>query len=328
MSSLTPAATAAFYRSVITINGRIPMLLCVLCWSTSGLFIKFIGWHPMVIAGLRSGIAAVFMLLVRRGSLFAGASPGALTGKTSKGVPGMILLLAAAFSSAGTKILYVTANKLTSPANAILLHHSAPVWAAFLGWFLIGERPGKRQWVSLVFVCAGLLLFFINSLNRGSLAGDGAALAAGLCFGAGMVFLRMNREGSPALCLFLSHCIPFVLGLPFIISHPPVFTPASAAAILFLGIVQVGAASLLYAYSIKRLRAIDAVFIDQLEPVLNPVWVFIFSGEVPAPLSMLGGIIIIGAVLMSQVSGVPNLAFRLYRNCLHGIRRFKIIFPH
>jgi drug/metabolite transporter (DMT)-like permease len=153
------------------------------------------------------------------------------------------------------------------------------------------------------------MLFFINGLQGGSLAGDGAALAAGLCFGASMVFLRMNREGSPALCLFLSHCIPFVIGLPFLISHPPVFTPASAAAILFLGIVQVGAASLLYAYSIKRLRAIDAVFIDQIEPVLNPVWVFVFSGEAPAPLSMAGGIIIIGAVLVSQISRVPWLSF-------------------
>ncbi|MFP3090049.1 DMT family transporter [Treponema sp. TIM-1] len=276
------------------------MLLCVLCWSTSGLFIKFIGWHPMVIAGLRSGIAAVFMLLVRRGRLFTGAVPRSAPGKPARSVPGLILLLAAAFSSAGTKILYVTANKLTSPANAILLHHSAPVWAAFLGWFLIRERPEKRQWVSLVFVGTGLLLFFVNGLQGGSLAGDAIALAAGVCFGAAMVFLRMNREGSPGFCLFLSHCIPFALGLPFIITHPPVFTPASAGAILFLGIVQVGVASLLYAYSIKRLRAIDAVFIDQLEPLLNPVWIFIFSGEVPAPLSMLGGIIIIGAVLMSQ----------------------------
>ncbi|MDR1108718.1 MAG: DMT family transporter [Spirochaetaceae bacterium] len=282
------------------------MLACVLCWSTSGLFIKFIDWHPMVIAGLRSGIAALCMLLVQRGSLFAGVSPRSPDGKPPQGAPGMVLLLAAACFSAGTKILYVTANKLTSPANAILLHHSAPVWAAFLGWFLIGERPGKRQWVSLAVVCAGVLLFFVNGLKGGSLAGDGVALAAGICFGAAMVFLRMNREGSPAFCLFLSHGIPFTLGLPFIITYPPVVTPASAGAMLFLGMVQVGIASLLYAYSIKRLRALDAVFIAQVEPVLNPVWVFLFSGEVPAPLSMLGGLIIIGAVLMSQTPPVPR----------------------
>jgi drug/metabolite transporter (DMT)-like permease len=301
------------------------MLLCVLCWSTSGLFIKFIDWHPLVIAGLRSGIAAVFMLLVRGGSLLADAAPGArktaAAGKRSsaekrpgggetpparfKAAPGAGLLLAAALGSAGTKVLYVTANKLTSPANAILLHHSAPIWAAFLGWFLIGERPGKRQWVALAFICLGLPLFFADGLKSGRLAGDGAALAAGLCFGASMVFLRMNREGSPALCLFLSHCVSFVIGLPFIISRPPVFSPVSAGAILFLGIVQVGIASLLYAYSIKRLRAVDAVFIDQLEPVLNPVWVFVFSGEIPSPLSIAGGITVIAAVLMSQGRGKP-----------------------
>jgi drug/metabolite transporter (DMT)-like permease len=275
------------------------MLLCVLCWSTSGLFIKFIDWHPLVIAGLRSGIAAVFMLLFQGKSLFQAVTPRAQRAASGK-TPGAGLFLAAVFSSAGTKILYVAANKLTSPANAILLHHSAPVWAAFLGWFLAGERPGKRQWAALGFVYAGLLLFFVEGLKSGNIAGDGVALAAGICFGASMVFLRMNREGSPALCLFLSHCVPFVAGLPFILARPPVLTLTSTAAILFLGIVQVGTGSLLYAYSIKRLRAIDAIFIAQLEPVLNAVWIFVFLGEAPALLTATGGIILIGAVLLSQ----------------------------
>jgi drug/metabolite transporter (DMT)-like permease len=296
-------------------SGSFCMLLCVFCWSTSGLFIKFIDWHPMVISGLRSGIAALFMLLVNGKAMFARKpAPGTIsTGANQTPSPmsekapsdiksGAGLLLAAAFASAGTKILYVLANKLTSPANAILLHHSAPVWAAFLGWILIGERPRKKQWAALALICAGLVLFFVNGLRRGSIAGDATALAAGVCFGASIVFLRMNRKGSPALCLFLSHCIPLALSIPFIISRPPVFSVQSGAAILFLGIVQVGIASLLYAYSIKRLKAVDAVFIDQLEPVLNPVWIFVVTGEIPATGSIAGGIIIIAAVLMSQES--------------------------
>jgi drug/metabolite transporter (DMT)-like permease len=275
------------------ISGSQCMLLCVLCWSTSGLFIKFIDWHPMVISGIRSGIAALFMLLIKGRKLFPRPP------ERSRPKPGAALLLAAAFASAGTKILYVLANKLTSPANAILLHHSAPIWAAFLGWLLIGERPGKGQWAALGLICGGLTLFFINGLRYKSLAGDGTALAAGICFGASMVFLRMNREGAPEFCLFLSHCIPLAVSVPFIIASPPVFTLPSAGSVLFLGILQVGAASLLYAYAIKRLRAIDAVFIDQLEPVLNPLWVFIFTGELPAALSIAGGLIIIAAVLMN-----------------------------
>jgi drug/metabolite transporter (DMT)-like permease len=277
------------------------LLLCVILWSTSGLFIKFIDWHPLVISGLRSGIAALFMLLVNGRRLFAlrlrpaqGCAPPGTTGA------GMGLLLAAALTSAATKILHVLANKLTSPANAILLHHSAPVWAAFLGWLLIGEKPVKKQWAALVLISGGLVLFFANGLKGGSIAGDATALAAGICFGASMVLLRMNREGSPALCLFVSHSIAVLVSIPFIATHPPEFTPANTASILFLGIVQVGIASLLYAYSIKRIRTLDAVFIAQLEPVLNPVWVFAFTGETPAPLSIAGGVVIIAAVLLSQ----------------------------
>jgi drug/metabolite transporter (DMT)-like permease len=270
-------------------NGKITMLVCVLLWSTSGLFIKFINWHPMVIAGLRSAIAAMFMLLVSGKRIFVRRA-SAKTG----------LLWAAACTSAATKILYVLANKLTTPANAILLQHSAPVWAIFLAWLLIGEKPSKKQCAALVLVCLGLTVFFANGLGSASFIGDGTALAAGMCFGASMVFLRMNREGSPALCLFLSHCIPVALSIPFIAANPPVFTAASVAAILFLGIFQVGIASLLYAYSIKRIHTLDAVFIDQLEPVLNPVWVFVATSEIPAHLSIVGGAIIVAAVLLSQ----------------------------
>jgi drug/metabolite transporter (DMT)-like permease len=277
------------------------MLLWVFCWSTSGLFIQFIDWHPLVISGVRSGIAALFMLLVSGGKVLK--RPDA-----RDGARGALLLLAAAGTSAGTKILYVLANKLTTPANAIVLHHSAPIWAAFLGWALIGERPRKNQWAALPFVCLGIFLLFINGLRYGSrdgdsIVGDAVALAAGICFAASMVFLRMNRAASPALCLFLSHCIPFVIGLPFIIRSPPVFTAKSVAAIIFLGIVQVGAASLLYAHAIKRIRAIDAVLISQLEPVLNPLWIFLATGAIPAPLSIAGGVIIILAVLAGQKHG-------------------------
>ncbi|MDR3284328.1 MAG: DMT family transporter [Treponema sp.] len=283
-------------NTALTGGGKKAMLLCVLLWSTSGLFIKFIDWHPLVISGFRSGIAALCMLLVNGKRLFALRPRSA----QARALPGWWLLLAAALASAATKILYVLANKLTSSANAILLHHSAPVWAAFLGWLLLGEKPIKKQWAALVLISGGLALFLANGLRGGSIVGDGTALAAGICFGASMVLLRMNREGSPLLCLFVSHCIPVLVSVPFIASHPPLFTPANTASILFLGIVQVGIASLLYAYSIKRIPALDAVFIAQVEPLLNPLWVFAFTGEIPAPLSIAGGAVIIAAVLLSQ----------------------------
>jgi len=63
--------------------------------------------------------------------------------------------------------------------------------------------------------------------------------------------------------------------------------------------VQTGIGSLLYSYSMKRLRAVDAVLIGELEPVLNPLWVYLATGEIPGPLSMAGGIIIITGVLIS-----------------------------
>jgi drug/metabolite transporter (DMT)-like permease len=83
--------------------------------------------------------------------------------------------------------------------------------------------------------------------------------------------------------------------------YPPVFSTESAAAILFLGLIQIGLASLLFSYGIKRLPAVQAMLTATAEPVLNPVWVFLAVGEKPALLSIFGGVIIIAAVLVSTM---------------------------
>jgi siroheme synthase-like protein len=279
------------------------MLLCVLCWSTSGLFIKLIDWHPMVISCVRSAIAALFMAAVYGRSMFARPLRPVL----KPAIFGISALPVAALASAATKILYVTANKLTSPANAILLQHTAPVWVALAGCVFLGERPRKTQWIALALAGGGIVIFFSGGVRSGGLAGDAAALLAGVSFALGMVALRSLKDGTPALALFCSHLITAAAGLPFLFTNTPHVTVKSMGAVVFLGLVQIGAASLLYSYAIKRLPAIKTALLSQIEPVLNPAWVFLFTRELPSRYAISGGILIIAAALIDHIQEAPPL---------------------
>jgi siroheme synthase-like protein len=214
---------------------------------------------------------------------------------------GVSAFAVAALASAATKILYVTATKLTSPVNAILLQHTAPVWAALAAGFLLRERVRPAQWFAVVLAASGSAVFFLRHPLVGRPTGDFIALLSGITFALSMLALRSLKDASPALALFFSHLITAAIGLPFVIAAPPALSAADIARVAFLGLVQVGAASLFYAYAIKRLSAINAMLIAQLEPVLGPLWLFIFAGSIPTCHAIAGGAAIIAAVVVSSI---------------------------
>jgi drug/metabolite transporter (DMT)-like permease len=129
------------------------------------------------------------------------------------------------------------------------------------------------------------------------------ALLSGITFALSMIALRSLKDASPALALFFSHLIPVAIGLPFVFIAPPALTTANNARVTFLGLVQVGTASLLYAYAIKGLPAVYALLIAHLEPVLNPMWLFIVLGDLPSLYAVAGGAGIITAVVISSLGG-------------------------
>ena len=256
--------------------GQGAILLCALLWSTSGLFIKLLDWHPVVISGSRSVLATGLLLALRyvsrRRKTETGNYPLPEIAKTGKNkIVNMLTLAAFGLCYASTMILFVVANKLTASANAILLQYTAPVWAALLGWLILREKPHWEQWCALVFVGAGLFLVFSGGLAKGSLLGDMTALLSGMAFAANSVVLRLKKDGNPADILIFSHIICALFSVPFFFLHPPAINTANILSILFMGLFQIGAASALFAYGIKRVPAVQAMLTATIEPVLNPV---------------------------------------------------------
>ena len=280
-------------------TGYVSIFLCALLWSTSGLFIKLVDWHPMTIAGSRSLLAAIFLLALK-------FIPGKknISGKKEllfamiKESPKLTL---AGLCYAATMILFVIANKLTAAANAIMLQYTAPIWAALFGWFFLKERPRWEQWTALVIVSLGMFFVFSGSLVSGSLKGDIIALISGIAFAANTVVLRARKARNPADILIFSHIMCFLFSIPFFFLYPPPISVLNLACISFMGIFQIGLASALFAYGISRVTAVQAMLTAAIEPVLNPVWVLLVTGEGPKSEVIAGGAVIIAAVVFSSV---------------------------
>ncbi len=260
------------------------LALCAMLWSSGGLFIKSVSWHPLAIAAVRS--------------LFGGVTILTLIGKPK--ITFSFSQIAAAFCNAGTMLLFVSATKLTTAANAILLQYSAPIFVAVLGWAILKERPKWEHWIALVFITVGISIFFLDKVSAGNFLGNVLAAVSGITFALFAVFMRMQKDGSAVESVLLSHCITFIAGIPFFLTVPPSFGAAGWGALLFLGVFQVGVSSILFSRGIKHVPAVQAMLIAVLEPILNPIWVFLVLGERPSHGAVVGGLIIVAAVTVSS----------------------------
>jgi drug/metabolite transporter (DMT)-like permease len=152
-------------------------------------------------------------------------------------------------------------------------------------------------------VLIGLLLFFKDGLAGGSFWGDCIAVLSGIAFGLHSVFMRLQKDGNPRDALIMSHWITAAACIPFLFTAPPEFNLPNCLAIVFMGIIQIGAASLLFSYGIRRVRAVQAMLTAVVEPVLNPLWVLAVTGEKPGIPALLGGGVILTAVIASSLIG-------------------------
>lgn len=282
------------------------LVLCGLFWSSAGVLIKFVDWNAIAIWSARSAIAALTLYAVRRPSL-RGI-------QRAEWYPAIALAM--------TTGLFVIANKLTTPANAILIQYSAPVWVALLGQWFLGERARPLDWLTIVLVLGGIALFFFEDITFDHAAGNGVALAAGVAFAFSAMTMRRaalskgasGEDIDPLRPLFLGNLIGAVVGLPgwFVGSPPDV---DGWLALVALGVVQQAVAYLCYAVAIRRATALEAMLIPVIEPILSPVWVALVFGEWPGGLALVGGAVVVGAVTMRGM-----LSARPGRGRAHEIR--------
>jgi len=269
-----------------------PLLLILgaaILWSTGGLFIKATHLSAFELSFGRSLLAAITIAILTRGE---GFGINKITAITS-------ILYAALL------ILFVAATKLTTAANAIFLQYTAPVYVLILEPLFYKEKFRLRDLATVAACVAGMSLFFVGKLRPEDVSGNLLALASGLCFA--LFFLLMRhakaRDVNRASATIYGNLISVLICAPaFFGAVRRGIGGVDLACIAYLGIVQLGLAYLLFTSAMARgVRSIDASIIGYIEPVLNPVWVFLFIGERPSGWALVGGAVIIASVIVHLI---------------------------
>ena len=260
------------------------MLIAATLWSIAGIFIKLIPWNGFAVAGLRSLIAgatfAVYML-IRRYRLI-------LNRRT----------LTAGLLTACVYLCFVCANKLTTAANAIVLQFISPVFIVAFSALLYKTRIRRADLAVVLFTLAGIALFFLDKLESGYILGNCVAIASGM-FMAGMFMSVGELQGEARFsAILLGQTFTFLVGLPFVIVTRPVITSAALLSILILGVFQLGISYILYVEAAKSCPPLACSLLGAVEPLLNPVWVFLFDGERPGIFALIGAVIVICSVTL------------------------------
>lgn len=306
---------------MVKIEGALALAVCALCWSLAGVFLKYVDINSFATAGFRSLFAFLTLMAFTkrfpRIRIFETDESGQKAVSKAKKVnrKATLYLWLSAISYAVTMIIFCLANKLTYSANAVLLQYTFPIWIIIFGPLILGEKNTKVDYIAIAGVIVGMLLFFAENIfavpdgkfKDTQVLGNLLALFSGVSFAGTTIFQRKQSMISPMDntsfdSFMLAQLIATVFGAPFVFfTSDGIPGIKSFIFLILLGCVQMGFANIAYSIGIKKVRALSASLITMIEPLMNPVWVFIFVHELPGFLCILGGILIIACVILREV---------------------------
>ena len=266
-----------------TNRGIIYIVIAMVLFSTGGLFIKLIDANAFTITFGRALIAGlIFLPFIQWKKI-----------RISKSY--VMLVIAYCYLC----IMFVTTTKMTTAANAIILQCTAPLWLYLFYVIVKGKKITKRDLVPRIFILLGIVAILGES-DGGNLFGNLLALSNGIAY----AFVQYNMEKdypfSDASVIGLNNivlCLAILVLLPQNLAFSGL-TVQGWLGIIFLGVFQIGVSYLFFFKGVRLISALKASIVSLLEPILNPIFVFIFVGEMPSIVSLIGfGIIFFGIFL-------------------------------
>jgi drug/metabolite transporter, DME family len=281
------------------------VLLATLGWSLSGLFVRLLpglnGWQINCWRGFWLAIALLCYLVVRYGRN---------TGERFAMIPIVSMVLSALFFATGTTF-YVTSLTMVSTATVSIIGASSPLFAGLLSPWVTGEKPGILAWFSAALALAGMTVIARGGFETGHIAGLLLSLGVPITFALQTLLLRRYRafDMMPAICL--GGLLSFLVAGFF-----SVFSGTSGNAftldwramglLALMGPIQLAIPLVFYGMGARAVPAVTLALISMLDAVINPLWPWLFVGEIPERSSLIGGAIVLAAVLLSVV-GTPIL---------------------
>ncbi len=262
-------------------QGILAIVAAALFWSTGGLFVKLISLDAFTILFYRSLLAALVFGAIYRRELFR------MNRKAWLNSIFYCLLL----------VCFVVSTKLTTAANSILLQYTAPIYVLLAEPILFKLKLVRINVFTIAICFIGMGILLSGDLETGNWTGNGIALISGLMLAALILGQRYNAPEYQVRSIFWGNILVAIVGFPAFLESP-LPTLEESAMLGFLGIFQIGVGYLLFTYGLIRVLAVESALLAMLEPILNPVWVLIGYGEKPTVAAVIGGIIIIAALVV------------------------------
>jgi drug/metabolite transporter (DMT)-like permease len=271
------------------------MVAAAICWSSGGYLVRRMAitdaWE---IVFWRSTFMALFVLGVLV-AMHRGRTVGAIR---AVGWPG---LAAGAFLSC-TFFFFIASLTRTTVANTFVLMSVSPFLAAVAGRFVLGERVPVRTWIAMAIAFAGIVVMFADAVDAGRVVGNLLALGVSCFFAAQVMVLRKYHATVDMLPQVM------IAGLISIVVAAPLALPFTASAsdlvvLAIMGCVQLGTGCMLATAASRQLTATELGLLALLEPILGPIWVWALMGEHPGTTALVGGTIVLSAVIVNEVVG-------------------------
>ena len=193
-------------------------------------------------------------------------------------------------------VTYITANKLTTAANTIILEYTAPVYIILFSLIFLKQRVTKLKLFTVLFVFIGIVLTMAGSIGKGNMLGNIIAAINGAIYGLSMM-VNHSKNGDSISSTLMGHILCMFVGIPSLI-HEANFSSITLTYVALLGIFQSGLGYLMMALGLKYTDPLTVSLISYLEPILNPIWVLIFYKESISLLSVVGILIVLITIVV------------------------------
>ena len=272
-------------------RGQLFVALAALAWSTAGLLQRSLSIDTTTQLAGRALFAFVallgFVALFNRGRT---AEAFRTMGRAGLAVAGCMAVASASF---------IVALNHANVANVLFMQAVAPVLAALLAWIALGESVSRRTALAMGIALLGVTLM-VGGAGSGGVVGVGASFLMTLAFAAAIVITRHRREVSMAPAICLSQLLVFAAFAP--LADAASVTGRDLGLLVLLGVGQMGLGLAFLTVGARLIPAAEAALITLLEVVLGPLWVWIAYGEEPGAATLVGGAVVVGAVILQTAA--------------------------
>jgi drug/metabolite transporter (DMT)-like permease len=280
-----PAGAAAQYR-----RGALLVAGAALAWSSAGLIARATSTDPWTTLFWRSVFASIFLVVY----IALRDRRAAIDAFRQLGLPGLGIALSFGLSM----LCFIVALKETAVANVLIFQAAAPFVAAVLAWLWLRERVSLRSGLAILATVAGIVVMVSDSVAKGRIWGDLLSALMGISFAVMIVLARRHRDVPMTAATCLATALTGLVSLPL---ASFVLAPTDLALLALFGVGQMGLGLVMFTAGVRLLPAADAGLITVLEVVLAPLWVWLAYGEDPGIRAVLGGAIVLAAVVAHTI---------------------------